>query len=86
MVTPHILISPAAAAIDIDEELQLKVNHQYPQEAEVTWTSSSTTVASVSDGGKVKGLTAGTSTITASITTGGNNYTSTCAITVKTAT
>lgn len=86
MATPHILISPAAAAIDIDEELQLNVKHQYPQEAEVTWTSSSTTVASVSDGGKVKGLTAGTSTITASITSGGNNFTSTCAITVKTAT
>lgn len=83
MVTPHILIDPAAAAIAIDEELQLTIRHQYPEEAEVTWTSSAGTIASVTSGGKVKGLTAGTSTITASITSGGNNYTSTCAITVK---
>lgn len=85
MVTPHILIAPSAAAIDIDEELQLEVRHQYPQEATVTWTSGTTSVASVTSGGKVKGLTAGTATITASITTGGQNYTSTCSITVKAA-
>ncbi len=48
----------------------------------VTWTSSNTKVATVSDG-EVKGISAGTATIT--ITTTDGSYKDTCAITVKSA-
>lgn len=53
-----------------------------PQDATVTWTSSDSTVATVS-AGTVTGVGAGSATITASITDGDNNtYTDVCAVTV----
>ena len=48
----------------------------------VTWTSSDTAVATVSNG-TVTGVSAGTATITASITVNGTTYTDTCAVTVS---
>ena len=47
----------------------------------LTWTSSNSSVAAVSGGGQVTGLTPGTATITAS-TTDGSNKTASCAVTV----
>lgn len=52
-----------------------------PEDAEVTWTSSDDTVATVA-AGVVTPLTAGTATITATITVDGQTYTDTCAVTV----
>lgn len=52
-----------------------------PEDAEVTWTSSDATVATVSDG-TVTGVATGTATITATITVDGTDYTDTCAIEV----
>lgn len=52
-----------------------------PDDAEVTWSSSDDTVATV-EAGVVTPLTAGTTTITASITVDGQDYTDTCAVTV----
>ena len=52
-----------------------------PANAVVTWTSSDDEVATVSDG-VVTGVTAGTATITASITVDGTDYSDSCAITV----
>lgn len=52
-----------------------------PDDAEVDWTSSDETVATVANG-VVTPLTAGTTTITAKITVDGQDYTDTCAVTV----
>ena len=52
-----------------------------PDDAQVTWTSSDDTVATVA-AGVVTPLTAGTATITATITVDGVDYTDTCAVTV----
>lgn len=52
-----------------------------PEDAEVTWTSSDETVATVANG-VVSALTAGTTTITAKITVDGVDYSDTCAVTV----
>ena len=54
-----------------------------PPAASVTWQSSDNAVASVTNG-TVTMLTAGTATITASITDGTNTYTATCSVTVST--
>lgn len=53
-----------------------------PSNASVTWTSSATGKATVSNAGLVTGVAAGSSTITASITEGGKTYTATCVVTV----
>ena len=53
-----------------------------PSNASVTWTSSATGKATVSNTGLVTGVAAGSSTITASITEGGKTYTATCVVTV----
>lgn len=52
-----------------------------PDDAEVDWTSSDDTVATVANG-VVTPLTAGTATITAKITVDGQEYSDTCAVTV----
>jgi hypothetical protein len=54
----------------------------YPAGSTVTWSSSDTTVATVSSG-TVTGVKAGTATITASVTVGGRTATDTCEITVS---
>ncbi len=53
-----------------------------PGNAEVTWASSDSTKASVSDSGLVTALAAGSTNITATITVDGQTYTATCAVTV----
>lgn len=55
-----------------------------PADAEVTWTSSDATVATVSSG-TVTGVAAGSATITATITVDEVDYTDTCAVTVTAA-
>ena len=54
---------------------------KYPSNAEVTWTSSDSTKATVSSG-TVTGVAAGTATITASITVNSKTYSDTCVVTV----
>ena len=53
-----------------------------PADAVVTWSSSDSTKATVSNG-VVTGVASGSATITASITVDGTNYTATCAVTVS---
>ena len=52
-----------------------------PADAVVTWASSDSDVATVSDG-TVTGVAAGTATITATITVDGTDYSASCAVTV----
>lgn len=55
-----------------------------PSGVKVTWTSSDTKVAKVSEKGKVTAVKTGTATIKASFTYNGKVYSKTCKITVKT--
>lgn len=80
---PSVSVVPSNAAVAVGETLQLQAV-TYPANAVVTWTSSATTYATVDSNGLVEGKAAGSSTITASITVDGTNYTDTCTITVPT--
>ena len=80
---PSVSVVPSNAAVAVGDTLQLQAI-TYPASASVTWTSSATTYATVDSDGLVEGKAAGSSTITASITVDGTNYTDTCTITVPT--
>lgn len=56
-----------------------------PSGQAVSWTSSNPSVATVNSSGGVTGLRAGTTTITASVTYGGNTYFASCKVTVTAA-
>lgn len=71
--------STTSIAISGEETLTATTD---PVSAVVSWASSNTTVASVSSAGKVTGLAAGTSIITASITVDGQVFRDTCTVTV----
>lgn len=78
-----VTLDKTTATIEVEEVLQLNAT-VLPMEAankNVVWTSSNTSVATVSAEGVVTGLTVGTTTITA--TTEDGNKTATCAITVE---
>ncbi|MBR5574272.1 MAG: Ig-like domain-containing protein [Paludibacteraceae bacterium] len=78
-----VTLDKTTATIEVDEALQLKAT-VLPAEAankNVVWTSSNTSVATVSAEGIVTGLTVGTTTITA--TSEDDNTKATCAITVE---
>ena len=78
-----VTLDKTTATIEVEEALQLNAT-VLPMEAgnkNIIWTSSNTSVATVSAEGVVTGLTVGTTTITA--TTEDGNKTATCAITVE---
>lgn len=69
--------------IDIEENEEVTLTYDVnPSDATVTFTSASGTVASVTSAGVVKGLDAGNTIITASITDNGITYTDTCTVVV----
>ena len=80
---PSVSVIPSNAAVAVGDTLQLQAV-TYPAGETITWTSSATTYATVDSDGLVEGKAAGSSTITATITVGGTNYTDTCTITVPT--
>lgn len=80
---PSVSVIPSNASVEVGSTLQLQAV-TYPADATVTWTSSATTYATVDSDGLVEGKAAGSSTITASITVDGTNYTDTCTVTVPT--
>ena len=79
--TPSIVLNTHRLELDVNEEVQLSAT-VVPSGATVTWTSSASGKASVTEG-KVKGLEAGTTIITASITVDGIAYTDTCTVIVS---
>ena len=79
--TPSITLSPTTATIEVGASLTLTATTQNATGATVTWTSSNTSVATVT-GGTVTALAEGTATITAKITVSGTTYSATCYVTV----
>ena len=77
---PSISLSSAEASVAIEGTTTLTAA-TVPADAVVTWSSSDDEVATVEDG-VITGVSAGTATITASITVDGTSYTDTCAVTV----
>lgn len=80
---PYIVLDKHSLTIDVNEEVQLtyEVN---PSSASVSFASSASGKASVTAAGKVKGLEAGSTIITASITDSGVTYSDTCTVVVDT--
>lgn len=79
-----VALDKASASIAVGGTLQLNAD-VFPTGSAVTWASSATGKATVSNAGLVTGVAAGTSNITATITVDGSTYTATCAVTVTSA-
>lgn len=73
----NVTISKTSATIKVDETLQLTATSS--KGSEITWTTSDSTIATVSSKGLVKGLKEGTAVITAK----GNEMSATCTVTVE---
>lgn len=79
-ITPSVLINTHAISIDVEDTATLTAE-TIPAGQTVTWTSSDSTVASVS-GSVVTGEAEGSAIITATITVDGVSYTDTCTVVV----
>lgn len=79
-VNPDIVLNKSNLALTVGNTASLTATTR-PSGETVTWSSSDTDVATVSNG-TVTAIGAGSATITAQITVSGNNYTDTCAVTV----
>lgn len=82
--TPEILLEKHSITIAVGDEVDLRVIRKVPANATVTWASATTSKATVSNG-KVAGVAAGSSIITASITDNGVTYSDTCTVVVTSA-
>lgn len=80
-VQPEIQLDQHSAKIAADDTLALH-GYRYPVDAEITWSSSDTDVATVS-GGTVTAVGAGNCIITAAITVDGVTYNDTCTVIVE---
>lgn len=79
--TPEILLEKHSMTVEINEEVPLNVIRLVPAGSTITWASSASGKASVTNG-VVKGLQAGSTTITASITVNSVTYSDTCTVVV----
>lgn len=81
--SPGIVLNTSAATVKVGETVTLSA-YVVPLGSTVTWTSGTTSKATVSNG-VVTGVAAGNSVITAKITVDGVDYTATCTVTVTAA-
>lgn len=79
-VTPDVVLNKSNLALNVNDIATI-IAQTTPANSEVTWTSSDTSIATVS-AGVVTAKAAGTATITATITVDEDDYTDTCAVTV----
>ena len=79
--TPSVTLNKSTTSIVKDATETLTAT-TVPDGETVTWTSSDDETATVTSGGVVTGVKAGTATITATITVDGTDYTDTCAVTI----
>lgn len=80
-VSAMIVVDPSEATVDGGKTVALKAS-VLPEGSAVTWASSDSTKASVSDKGVVTGVAAGSAVVSASITVGGTTYKDVCNVTV----
>lgn len=80
-VDAMIVLDPSEATVDGGTTLQLKAS-VLPEGQTVTWNSSNSGKATVSNKGLVTPVAAGSAVITASITVGGTTYKDVCNVTV----
>lgn len=80
VVTPSVTLQGSASVAE-GESIQL-VAVTVPSGAEITWSSSAEGKATVDENGLVRGVSAGTANITASITVDNVTYTDVCVVTV----
>lgn len=78
---PFVVLDKHELELAVNEEYELKADVN-PAGSTVTYSSSASGKASVTGAGKVKGLEAGNTIITASITESGVTYTDTCTVIV----
>lgn len=69
-------------ALGVDEGEYVIIASKVPASADVTWASDNEDVATVTEIGFVRGISAGTATVSASIVVNGITYYDTLAITV----
>ena len=85
-VTPSVTVAPSTLALEYGEGATTTTGQltatTVPADAEVTWSSDTEGVATVSDAGLVTAAGTGTATITATITVDGETYTASCGVTV----
>jgi hypothetical protein len=79
--TPYVTMDHHELSLAVNEEFTLGYGVN-PSDASVSFSSSASGKASVTSAGKVKGLEAGNTIITASITVDGVTYTDTCTVIV----
>lgn len=80
--TPSVTLNKDTLALTVGGDSATLVATTVPAGETVTWTSSDDNVATVTSGGVVAPVAAGTATITATITVDTHDYTDTCAVTV----
>jgi len=80
-VDAMIVLDPSEATVDGGTTLQLKAT-VLPEGSEITWNSSNSGKATVSNKGLVTPVAAGSTVITASVTVGGTTYKDVCNVTV----
>lgn len=80
LATPSITTKPSSTTVAVGGTRKITAI-TVPADATITWASSNTSKATVSDG-TVTGVATGSANITASITVGGTTYTDTTAVTV----
>lgn len=79
-VNPEIQLDQHSATVAVGDTVALH-GYRYPVDAQITWSSNDTAVATVSDG-TVSGVAAGNCIITAAITVEGVTYNDTCTVIV----
>ena len=83
--TPSISLNQTSATLQVGSSLRLTAYPQNAGTAQVSWSSTDTNIATVSNSGTVTtvtGVAAGTTTITASIVVSGFTYSASCNVTV----
>lgn len=82
LAAPHVILAEHTATVAVGSNVTLHTKSVLPEDASVTWSSGTQAKATVSSGGVVTGVAAGSSVITATITVGGHTYTDTCTVVV----
>lgn len=79
---PSIRLSSSSLSMNVGDTQKLSVT-VIPSGSSVTWYSSNTNVVTVNSWGRVTAVSTGSATISAEISSGGQNYSSSCYITVE---